>query len=425
MITKDIAGKLPSTFGVYIFKHKDEVLYVGKSINIKARVISHLENAPLDRKENLIVSQSDSIEHIITESEFKALLLESSLIKKYHPKYNIIWKDNKSYLYIKITKSEFPKVLLSRSEFDGKSTYFGPFSSVKVATNLINDIRHIFPFCTQITINRNPCFYSKIGLCHPCPNSIAKIKDKIKYNAEKKEYRKNIQKIIKILDGKVKPFIKNYYKQLKNVVREERFEDAIKIRSKILRLERLMHYPLSKNDFNIHIIEEPREELMKLLKPYFPDLTSLDRIEGYDISNLGQSFQVASMVVATLGRIDKSQYRKFKINNTGTNNDFERLREVIGRRFKQKWPIPSLLVIDGGRPQVKIISKTIKELSLNIPIIGIAKNPDRLIINYKNLPTLKPSQHNKGFNLIRQIRDESHRFARKYHLFLRGKDFLI
>jgi len=162
MIDKKIIDHLPSTFGVYLFKRKNKILYVGKSINIKARVFSHLKNALLDKKESLIISLSDSIESRVTENEFKALLLESYLIKKYQPKYNAICKDGKSYLYIKITvKDNFPKILLCRKENDMKSIYFGPFSSVKVATDLINDIRHVIPFCTQKNITKHPCFLFK------------------------------------------------------------------------------------------------------------------------------------------------------------------------------------------------------------------------------------------------------------------------
>jgi len=122
MISKKLANHLPSTFGVYLFKRKNEILYVGKSINIKVRVLSHLKNALMDRKDFLIVNSSDSVKSRVTENEFKALLLESYLIKKYQPKYNAICKDGKSYLYIKISiKENFPKLILCRKEDDKKS----------------------------------------------------------------------------------------------------------------------------------------------------------------------------------------------------------------------------------------------------------------------------------------------------------------
>src|SRR3989339_2209941 len=184
MVTRNQIINLPNTIGIYIFKKDDVINYIGKSVNIKARVLSHLENAKLDNKENLIINNSNKIEVITTESEFKALLLEAKLIRELQPKYNSIWKDDKSPLYIKITsKDEFPKVFVTRKESDNQSLYFGPFSSVKMVEKIINDIRRIVPFCTQKNISKKACFYSKIGLCNPCPNEIKNID-------VKKQYRK-------------------------------------------------------------------------------------------------------------------------------------------------------------------------------------------------------------------------------------------
>lgn len=426
MINKKDITNLPSTFGVYLFKQKNKILYVGKSINIKARVNSHIENAKLDKKEYLIVSSSDRVDFVTTESEFTALLLESKLIKEYSPKYNVIWKDNKSYLYIKITaKDEFPKIALSRKERDSKSLYFGPFSSTKIVEDLISDIRHIVPFCTQKNLSKHPCFYSKIHLCDPCPNEILTLKDKNAYNEKKLIYKKNINKVIRILQGKVKTILKGFYSDLKRLSKDEKYEEAIKLRNKIYRLERLIHYPLSKNDFPASGIKDYQESLLNLLRPYFPKLSVINRIETYDISNLGPDNATASMVVCTGGMIDKSQYRRFKIKNIRKISDFERLDETIRRRFKNDWPDPQLLVIDGGSPQVKTVIETLESIHVDIPVIGIAKNPDRLVIGNSDFTTLRPKLDDGGFNLIRLMRDEAHRFARKYHLYLRDKDFLI
>src|SRR3989339_1869392 len=133
MITRKEIEIHPSTIGIYLFKRDKTVNYIGKSVNIKARLLSHLENSKLDNKERSIIANSNKIETIITESEFKALILEAKLIREFQPKYNSIWKDDKSPLYIKITiKNEFPKVLLSRKENDKQNLYFGPFSSVRM-----------------------------------------------------------------------------------------------------------------------------------------------------------------------------------------------------------------------------------------------------------------------------------------------------
>lgn len=427
MIEKKQSEVLPSDIGVYLFKIGDEVLYVGKSINIKARVRSHLENAKLDRKEFLIVNSSDSIETVIVDSEFKALIIESQLIKKYHPKYNVIWKDGKSYLYIKVTESEvYPKILLSRKENDKESLYFGPFSSVKVAESLINDVRHIIPFCTQKKLSKTPCFYSKINLCRPCPNLI-NLRDGEEKKDLKSLYRKNIKKVVKILKGGVTDILTGLYRELKKLTKLKKYEEAIPIRNKIFRLERLINHPVS----NLDILKtnmsntENLAIFFKELKKYFPDLKKLARIEAYDISNLRESNQVGSMVVLTNGSVDKKEYRRFQIKNQKLKSDFERLVEVIERRFKNNWPKPDLLVVDGGRPQVKTVMEVMNKIKMVIPILGIAKNPDRLVIGSSGFPTVRFPQTYPAFNLVRLIRDESHRFAKKYHLYLRKRDFLV
>lgn len=429
MIEKNILDKIPSTFGVYIFKKNNEILYVGKSVNLKARIKSHIENAKLNKKEFLIVNQSNNIETIITENEFKAILLESELIKKYHPKYNVIWKDDKSYLYIKINiNDDYPKIFLTRKHDLEKEKnknnfiYFGPFSSSKIIKEILREIRHIVPFCTEKNISKKPCFYSKIGLCSPCPNYIeSQFNNDIKKKL-KKEYKKNIKKIVKIFQGKITNILDYFYKELKNLIKQEKFEEAILVRNKIFRLEKLINYSLkdeenyfNKNSLNI---------LLKELSVYFSDLKKLNRIECFDISNLGNDFQTASMVVMTDGIINKKEYRKFKIK-LNLNSDFERIEEVIKRRFLNNWPEPDLIVVDGGRPQVKILVSILKKINKKIPVIGIAKNPDRIIIGKDNFLTIRFPQTNSGFNLIRLLRDEAHRFAKKYHIKLREKDFLI
>lgn len=418
MITRSQIANLPNTIGLYLFKKNEDINYIGKSVNIKARVLSHLENAKLDNKERLIIDNSNKIETIITESEFKALILEAKLIKELQPKYNSIWKDDKSPLYIKITiKNEFPKVLITRKERDLKCLYFGPFSSVKMVEKIINDIRRIIPFCTQKKISKKACFYSKIGLCNPCPNEIKNID-------ERKQYKKNINQVVSILNGNVKKIINDLNQQLKILTKNNQYEQAIIIRNKIFRFDRLLNLRDDSESF-LNNNEKNLEELFIILKKYFSQLNKLDRIETYDISNLGLKQAVGSMVVMKNNQIDKKEYRRFKIKQVGLRSDFERLNEVIRRRLKQSWPLPDLMVIDGGRPQIKAILKVFNNNEINIPLIGIAKNPDRVIMGVEGYPNLFLKNDSKVLNVIRLLRDESHRFARKYHLFLRSKDFLL
>lgn len=412
---------LPSTTGVYVFKRNDELLYVGKSVNIKARVKSHIENAKLDLKESLIVNNSNKIECLITDSEFKALLLEAELIQKYHPKYNVIWRDNKSYLYINITTKEiYPKILLVRKPSKPEGKYFGPFSSVRTTSMLLKEIRKLVPFCTQKNITGKPCFYSKIGLCNPCPNSIHDCKEL------KNLYRRNIQTVIRILSGSVKGVLHAFYIQLKSLSLKGEYEKAIILRNRILRFEQLLHVKSFDNmEYQYDQSEVAQSELLHILHPYFPNLQKLGRIECYDISNISQKLATASMVVLEQGHIQKPEYRKFKIKNARLRSDFEMIEEVLKRRLKQKWEAPDLLVVDGGKPQVRAVLNVFNTLHIHYPVIGLAKNPDRLVIGIYPYPTVHFLAQNKGFELLRLIRDESHRFARKYHLFLRDRNFLI
>ena len=430
MITRSQIDNLPNTIGLYIFKKNKAVNYIGKSINIKVRVSSHLENAKLDNKERLIIDNSNIIETIITESEFKALILEAKLIRELQPKYNSIWKDDKSSLYIKITfKDEFPKVTLSRKPTFSKAAegeqvkYFGPFSSVRMVEKIINDIRRIIPFCTQKNISKKACFYSKIGLCDPCPNEINQSRDKSRF-VLKKSYKKNIDQVISILNGNVKKIIKNLNKQLNVLIKNNQYENAIIVRNRIFRFDRLLNLK-DDSEFLLNNNEKNLEEMFIILKKYFPQINALDRIETYDISNLGLKQAVGSMVVMKNNQIDKKEYRRFKIKQVGLRSDFERLKEVIKRRLKQPWPFPNLIVIDGGRPQIKAVLKVFNNSGINIPLIGIAKNPDRVIMGVEGYPNLFFKNNSKVLNFIRLLRDESHRFARKYHLFLRSRDFLI
>ncbi len=423
MITK--SGNLPSLCGVYLFKQDNQILYIGKSVNIKARVASHIENAKLDPKEKLIVTQANKLDYIACDSEFNALLLESQLIQKFHPKYNARLQDDKSFLYIKITiKNEFPKIFAVRRENDGKSLYFGPFSSHRNVETILKEVRRIFPYCGQKVISKRACFYSKIGLCRPCPSVVAHIQSDSLKAQLKREYRQNIRHIVEVLEGKTKPVIGSLQKQLTTLSKQKKFEEALIIRNKLYRFEHLLYntsFPLDKPDF-YNRSQERLISLYSLLSAYFIHFPHrIARIECYDMSNTGGREATASMVVFTDGAADKSQYRRFKIKNLTLKSDFEMLEETLIRRFsKAGWPLPDLVVIDGGRPQLKVVRKVWYKKGLVIPFVGIAKNPDRIIIG-PTLQLLKIPQTHNGFNLLKALRDESHRFAHKYHRFLRDK----
>jgi len=232
--------------------------------------------------------------------------------------------------------------------------------------------------------------------------------------------------IVRILKGGADVILKDLRDQMAIASKDEDYETALLVRNRLLALEQLIHLR-SFEQFEYSRAYDPEKalaQLRTLLQPILKvESIPLNRIECYDISNLMQREATASMVVATDGILDKGQYRKFKIKEIGVS-DFKMLTEAITRRMGNDWPKPDILVVDGGTPQVVTIAGVLRTLGLMIPLIGIAKNPDR-IVTYANgeSKTFRISSHNEGFKLIQQLRDESHRFAKKYHTLLRGKKF--
>lgn len=427
-LSSDFKGKLPNQPGVYFFLSQKTPIYIGRATNLKSRIISHFQSAKIDPKENLIISQSDDIKFIPTQSDFEAVLLEADLIKKHQPKYNFRWKDDKNFLYIKITNDEFPKVLVVRKENDKKSTYFGPFGNKSIVNEFLRDIRKLIPFCSQKKLSKKPCFYSKINLCQPCPNYINSLrnKDKKLFRKLKREYLNNINKIVDLLNRNFKKILNYWEKKLKKAIKEEKYEEGITLRNKIYILNQLINRKFNESieltTDNDHI----KREINFFFKNYFNiDNYQLKRIECYDISNYFGQHATGSMVVFENNIPNKSQYRRFRIKKIKKISDVEMMKEIIIRRFKNyHWPKPNLIVVDGGKSQLSSVIQTLFQLKINIPVLSIAKNPDRVMLyNGSRFLTINFSQNSGFFNLLKRIRDESHRFAKKYHIFLR-KNFI-
>jgi excinuclease ABC subunit C len=425
MIDKKIIDSLPSQIGVYLIKKDRRVLYVGKSLNIKARIKNHLEQAKINSKERNLFDQANDIKYYLFDSDFHTSLKEAELIKQYQPKYNVRWKDDKNFLYIKITNdSLYPKVLLVRKEDHRHSKYFGPFGSRKEALLILREIRKIVPFCSEPKLSNKPCLYSKINLCHPCPNYIQTVVDQKEKDYLTDLYKRNIRLVIKILSGKFSSITNDLKQKLKKAINTKNFEEAIKIREKLRLFQQITEKKSlsTDNEEFYHHVEDKLKSFYLSLKKYFPRLRSLFRIEGYDISNLNLRERAGSMVVFQNGYPDKSQYRRFKVNES--RSDTYMIREIITRRLNNSWPLPDLMVIDGGIYQVKAAIEAVNKKGLKILIVGIAKNPDRLILPFDNSYRKIRLAEIPGNEILINLRNESHRFAKKYHLLLRHKNFL-
>lgn len=428
LFTLDAIRHIPSDTGVYLFLRQNTPLYIGKAINIKARVASHLRGSLMDQKEKRIVDSTDSVGVIIVSSEFNALLLEAQLIKKHQPKYNLSIKDDKSYLYIKISRTDpYPKMLPVRRENDGKSLYIGPFQSSRIVSELLREIRKIIPFCTQKKITNARCFYSKIGLCDPCPNLINRTTAPIQKRAYSRRYKANVRKIILILTGRSNIVMNELTRTMKEKSKQGEYENALAIRNKLSMFRRLIAERSFQQEDDTQTIgfkgAELQAEWKTFMTYYFhkKQISSLIKIECFDISQLFGEGRSASMVVFINGHPSKKEYRRFKIRAEHSASDISMMQEVIRRRLRRiEWAYPDLIIVDGGRPQVEAALKVMAEYDVSIPLIGFAKKPDRIVFS-RHLGAVTFPHPSALFTLFAYMRDESHRFAKKYHIHLRHR----
>ena len=422
---------LPETPGVYVFFKDRTPIYIGKAINLKRRVSSYFD-IDLEVKTAKMVTEANYISYIKVDSELESLLLEARLIRKYMPHYNVISKDDKHPLYIVITDEKYPRVLSVRKlDASNSPLYasFGPFPSSRNVFSVLRMLRRIFPFSDH-KLGKCKCIYSHIGLCNPCPNNIVHSAQNIEL---RKKYLSNIRNLKSILEGRIKSVKSNLEKQMKVASSKENFEMAIAIRNQIERLEYITRPQIPTDYFmqNPNLYEDVRvKELSQLKKILVNCLPSLDggklkidnctRIECYDVAHLAGTNPTASMVTFIDGTADKTFYRHFKIRKAKGGDDYESMREVARRRSKHfgDWGRPDLIIVDGGVGQVKSFVSSLRYNGTEIPVVGIAKHPDRLIVGEEKIKLT-----GSPLNLVSRMRDEAHRFARRYHHKLVSKQF--
>jgi excinuclease ABC subunit C len=216
----------PDKPGVYLMKNDTEILYIGKAKSLKHRLSSYFQKAPHEKAED-IMSRTKDITFFVCETEVDALLLESNLIKEYRPKYNIRLKDDTKYPYLKITDEEFPRILVTRDIENGK--IYGPFGSAKALRKTLKFMRTLFPLRSCSTMKKKECLEFHIGLCPaPCTDRISK-----------EEYVKNVERLIKFLEGKIDELITELSEDMETASDELDFERAALMRDRIAALEKI------------------------------------------------------------------------------------------------------------------------------------------------------------------------------------------
>ncbi|MDD5145554.1 MAG: GIY-YIG nuclease family protein [Candidatus Pacebacteria bacterium] len=428
-ILKDNIPKLPKEAGVYIFKEKGKLLYIGKAANLKERVKNHFFQPNFWDKQ--FIDKVNKIGYFKTNSEIEALILEANLIKKYQPKYNIVWKDDKNYFFVGKTQEPFPQIFITHQPKLNSKSYIlyskfaGPFVDGKSLKETLKILRKVFPYRSCRFLPKRPCLWYHLDRC-PAPCTLrSKILEVPKISEKlENEAKRNAASLFGILSGKESRVKEKLKREMKGASRSKDFEKAAKIRDKILAFEKVLSNSKIFNGGEI-ISQDNWQKTQNILQKILKTGRKINRIEAYDISNIQGKEATGSMVNFFAGKPDKNFYRRFRIKISGKPNDIAMIKEILFRRLNHsEWLYPDLILIDGGKAQLNAAQITIRSKQLTIPVIAIAKRQNELYIEGRERPLLLKTLPREIFNLILQLRDEAHRFAISYHKKLRFQNFL-
>jgi excinuclease ABC subunit C len=375
---------IPKQPGVYFWLDKNQtVLYVGRATSLHNRLSQYFQKN-IEPRIAEMVSQAQDIRYEVTDTLLEAIILEAKNIKKYWPKYNVRDRDDRSFIYVVIPKTDFPKPLIVRgtdlkkftpdspvkSHHSSAARIFGPYQSFYLLQHALRLIRRVFPYGNCQPHSGKACFDYQIGLCPgACIDQISS-----------RDYQKNINNIILLLSG-------NKTKLINKLAKDN--PDKIKA---------LQHL----------------QDVSLLTKEN--DLTErrVTRLEGYDISHMQGHEPYGSMVVMENGEINTAAYRLFKIKDAPAGDDERALAEVLLRRFQHpEWPYPDLIMIDGGSPQISFLNRILGSHQLNIPLVGISKfGGDKLVFAKGLSQEIKDLAENIKPSLLK-LREEAHRFANR------------
>ena len=457
---------LPRTPGVYFHKSASgEIIYVGKAAVLKNRVRQYFQDSRgRDNKTMALVAEIADTDWIETESEVDALFLESEMVKRYMPRYNVLLRDDKSQMYVRIDmKSEWPTVSFTRNPADDGAEYVGPFYNGFALKKALRYLRRIFPYLTRQRRPGQSKLDEDLGLSPRLSDGPA-------------AYKANLRKLISYIKGNRKAIAAELERDMKTAAGLHDFERAADLRNKLSAMRELQRRVCFGDKEFLDISKDKAlADLAKLLG--LKDIPA--RIEGYDISHMSGRHVVASMVVFTNGASDRAEYRKFKVSekNDDTGNIYQTIFRRLSERHLKSWGRPDLLLIDGGKGQLAAAIKARDERGVTVPIISIAKREEELLVHKTGsqidtafieqvrlqpraniaihedgevyVVNLHPSQRNAGSHsknlrasteqnhkehpetenstlaatdivrLFQRIRDESHRFAVSYHTALK------
>jgi excinuclease ABC subunit C len=441
---------LPHKPGVYLMRDRfGTVIYVGKARDLRKRVSQYFHPSRRmgwDLKFNALVEAICDFDFHVVRSEPEAFLLEGKLIKEFHPRYNVSFRDDKRFLMLKVNLNDpIPNFTFTRLRKDDGARYFGPFSNSGALRNTLVLVRRQFNLrgCRVFTpgeADYRHCLYAHLKYCTaPCIG-----------NVTREQYLEQVRATCDFLEGQCCEMKEQLGAEMKKAAMNQDYEKAADLRDLIRDLKETTRKErkFERVPYTLPLAIEPGRDLAELAKvldlPVPPQ-----RIEGFDISNISGTFAVASLVSFKNGRPDRANYRRFKIKTVEGQNDFASMAEVISRRYsrlkkemedrrseigaairnKTRTPnfqlrsanLPDLILIDGGKGQLNAACAELKKLDLEkIPVIGLAKEFEEIYLPGESKP-LRLGLNHPAVKLLQRIRDECHRVANSYNAQLRIK----
>ena len=399
---------IPQNPGVYLFLDAEgAILYVGRATDLRSRVRSYFSDRILRDRGPRIAEMLDKVakvDFVETETVLDAYILEANLIKKHEPLYNVVDRDNKSFQFVCITDEKFPRVAIVRGrEIELGSApnckhVFGPFPRGKLLREALKVIRKVLPYrdrCTPASSSKEPrpCFNAQLGLCPGvCDGTVS---------AE--EYEKRVRELRMVFEGKRKQLVSDLEREMRQLAREQQFEEADSIKRRIFALTHIRDVTLVSHDAHTVVGE------------------TTARIEAYDVAHTAGKEAVGVMVVFTDGERDPASYRTFSIREAKPGDDTASLREIIRRRFSHsEWMYPTLIVVDGGKAHIRAAESELKALGVEVPVVSVVKTERHMPREILGTSTYRHTHERE----IIAANGEAHRFALAKHKDRRTKSLL-
>ncbi len=428
------------------------VIYVGKARDLRKRVSQYFHPSRRmgwDLKFNALVEAIHDFDVHGVRSDAEAVLLEGKLIKEFHPRYNVSFRDDKRFLLLKVNLNDpIPRFILSRLKQEDGARYFGPFANSGALRRTLTLVRQRFNLrgCRPLTPGKQDykhCLYAHLKVCTaPCIG-----------NVTREQYQAQVRAACDFLDGQCDELAAQLEAEMQKAAAALDFEKAASLRDALrdLRHTTRKTKKFARVPYTLPVAIKPLEDLAELGKELgLPGPPA--RIEGFDISNISGTFAVASMVSFKNGRPDRANYRRFRMKTVTGQDDFACLAETVRRRYTRllreaphfptfppahlpagesgkvgKWEsgkqsgLPDLILIDGGKGQLNAACAELAKLGLGqLPVIGLAKEFEEIYRPGASEP-LRLSHDSGALKLLQRVRDESHRFANTYNAQLRLK----